>query len=168
MKDLACSLGSRRSRLSQHGFLVARKSGLYADLVLEKLRTALESTSGLPRDFAFVFTGQGTQCPEMSKGLFAEFLVFRDAVAELDVSLDLLPRPPSWSLKELIHEPKATSIIMDPLYTQTTCTAFQEIVAAFAAGFATSVEAIRIAYYRGYVIGQRDISNGAMMAIGLS
>ena len=170
VENLAYTLGSRRSHLSERGFVVARRSGLKTDVALEKLRTASENTSGSPRKFAFVFTGQGAQWPAMGKELFVEFPIFRNAVAEMDASLGLLPHPPSWSLKELILEPKATSRIMDPSYSQPTCTAIQiglvkllvswgislsavlghssgEIAAAFAAGFITSAEAICIAYY---------------------
>ncbi|RYP33985.1 hypothetical protein DL767_004506 [Monosporascus sp. MG133] len=191
MEDLAYTLGSRRSHLPERGFVVARASSIRDDVTLTRLRTPLEDSRGSPQDFAFVFTGQGAQWPEMSKELFAEFPVFRKAVSEMEAALSLLPHPPSWSLKEIILEPKATSKIMEPLYAQPTCTAIQiglikllaswgfvpsavlghssgEIAAAFAAGFISSAEAICIAYYRGYVVGREDISSGAMMAVGLS
>ncbi|RYP08079.1 hypothetical protein DL764_002119 [Monosporascus ibericus] len=191
MEDLAYTLGSRRSHLSERGFVVARGSSIRDDLALTRLRTPLEDSRGSPQDFAFVFTGQGAQWPEMGKELFAEFSVFRKAVSEMEAALSLVPHPPSWSLKEIILEPKATSKIMEPLYAQPTCTAIQiglikllaswgfvpsavlghssgEIAAAFAAGFISSAEAIGIAYYRGCVVGREDISSGAMMAVGLS
>ncbi|RYO93374.1 hypothetical protein DL762_001073 [Monosporascus cannonballus] len=191
MEDLAYTLGSRRSHLSERGFVIARGPSIRDDVTLTRLRTPSEDSRGSPQDFAFIFTGQGAQWPEMGKELFAEFPVFRKAVSEMEAGLNLVPHRPSWSLKEIILEPKATSKIMEPLYAQPTCTAIQiglikllaswgfvpsavlghssgEIAAAFAAGFISSAEAICIAYYRGYVVGREGISSGAMMAVGLS
>ena len=90
-------------------------------MVVDKLRTLTENVRGSPQYFAFVFTGQCAQWPEMGKEPFAELPVFRDAVAEMEASL----APPPWSLKELMLDPKATSRIMEPAYSEPTCTAIQ-------------------------------------------
>ncbi|EPS35535.1 hypothetical protein H072_11029 [Dactylellina haptotyla CBS 200.50] len=108
----------------------------------------------------------------------------------MDSILQELPHAPKWSLKDILCEPKATSRVTDPKYSQPACTAIQialvllleswgimpeavvghssgEIAAAFAAGFISLAQAITIAYYRGYVV-DGNAFDGAMIAAGLS
>lgn len=189
--DLAHTLGSRRTHLPKRGFMLAQRDIPIKDSLLNQ---ALQIISGPPSSgdlqYAFVFTGQGAQWPEMCKELFAEFSVFRDAISEMDSILQSLPHAPSWTLRETILENPSASLLHQANRSQPACTAIQvalvqlletwdinpsatlghssgEIAAAFAAGYISAAAAITIAYYRGFVVGNH-VSDGAMMAAGLS
>ncbi|KAF3925322.1 hypothetical protein ABW20_dc0108590 [Dactylellina cionopaga] len=199
VQDLAYTLGCRRSHLEKRGYLlVSNISKPYSeDINIENLRTIPVGFCKDPLPYAFVFTGQGAQWPQMCMELFGEFAVFRNAISEMDTILQELPHEhvPKWRLRQVICEPKATSHVMDPAYSQPVCTAIQvalvlllqswgiapsavlghssgEIAAAFAAGLITLGEAIAIAYYRGYVVNadtlSGDVFSGAMIAAGIS
>lgn len=189
--DLAHTLGTRRSRLAKRGFALVGQKTLKDDLHLERFRVnAGGSYSALP--IAFVFTGQGAQWPQMGKQLIEEFPSFRHSILELDVILQRLPEKPSWTLQQAILEPAQSSRISHVTQSQPVCTAVQlaliqllaswgirpeggvighssgEIAAAFAAGLLTQDQAIIVAYYRGYVVGNsNNPTRGAMMAAGL-
>ncbi|KAJ6260172.1 hypothetical protein Dda_4395 [Drechslerella dactyloides] len=186
IEDLAYTLGCRRSNLEKRGYLMVSRespSDAFRDAFKsENLRIASneKSYSSSPATpYAFIFTGQGAQWPQMCMELFQEFAVFRDAIAEMDATLDSLPQPPSWRLKATLLEPKATSNVMDPAYSQACCIAIQvaltlllrswgitpsavvghssgEVAASFAAGFLSLAEAIANAYYRGFVMTQES------------
>ncbi|KKA18098.1 Hybrid NRPS/PKS protein 1, partial [Rasamsonia emersonii CBS 393.64] len=143
-----------------------------------------------------VFTGQGAQWPAMGRALITTSPVAEAIIDQLEQSLAELPEAdrPSWSLKKELLASKDTSRIGEGLISQPLCTAVQvmlvdllrrvgidfvavvghssgEIAAAYAAGFLTARDAIRVAYYRGLYTklargpsGQR----GAMMAAGTS
>lgn len=142
--------------------------------------------------FAFVFTGQGAQWPEMGKELITEFPSFKKSIQELDSVLQRLHEKPAWTLEQAILEPAQTSQINHVTRSQPVCTALQvalidllsswgvtpravighssgEIAAAYASGRLTSTQAIIVAYYRGYVVGKSESKTpGAMMAASLS
>ncbi|KAK6356052.1 hypothetical protein TWF718_000426 [Orbilia javanica] len=190
VQDLAYTLGSRRSFLEKRGYLLTSPGSYHKDFSPENLRTIpVPVRRDLP-PFAFVFTGQGAQWPQMCIELFDEFAVFRNAIAEMDSVLQKLPHAPLWRLKDVLCEPKATSRVTDPVYSQPACTAIQialvlllqswgikpdavighssgEISAAFAAGFISLAQAISTAFYRGYSV-RGDKFNGAMIAAGIS
>ncbi|RDW70882.1 uncharacterized protein DSM5745_08393 [Aspergillus mulundensis] len=141
-----------------------------------------------------VFTGQGAQWPQMGADLITSSPTALKWIGEMQQSLDGLPSKyrPSFSLLEELSNASA------PLHTaglsQPLCTALQiilvrflkslgvsfdaivghssgEIAAAYAAGFLTMSDAIRIAYLRGFVASQAgagDGQPGAMMAVGMS
>lgn len=188
--DLAYTLGERRSHLQKRGFLVSNKDDLKSKLSGGQLRTLGLDVSSSPENYAFVFTGQGAQWPQMGNELFAEFAVFRAAMAEMDAVLKCLPHPPSWTFRDAMMETAETSQINEVTHSQPVCTALQialvlllaswditpsavlghssgEIAAAFAAGHLSLGQAIIAAYYRGYVVGKQS-SQGAMMAVGMS
>ena len=189
--DLAHTLGSRRTHFGKRGYMLLRRNMPIRDsLNAQALRTIRSAANGGDSCYAFVFTGQGSQWPEMCKELFAEFPVFRDAISDMDSVLQSLPHPPTWTLREALLEEPATSMIHHPTRSQPACTAIQvalvqllaswgilasatlghssgEIAACFASGYLSAAEAIVVAYYRGYVVGKHQ-SNGAMMAAGLS
>ena len=189
--DLAYTLAACRSKLATLGFIIASQKTLAEDLSSDKLvKARQDSSSALP--IGFVFTGQGAQWPQMGKELIEESQSFRSSIQALDAVLQKLPEKPSWTLQQAIFDPQDKSMIGHVTRSQPVCTAIQiayvqllarwgikpvacighssgEIGAAFAAGRLTASQAIVIAYYRGYVVGNSDNStSGGMMAAGLS
>ncbi|KAL2756326.1 hypothetical protein ACRALDRAFT_1033186 [Sodiomyces alcalophilus JCM 7366] len=141
-----------------------------------------------------VFTGQGAQWPTMGAELHRQSACFRKSIDELQASLDDLPDAPSWSLHSELLAPEESSRVKVAEIAQPICTAVQvalvdllkvagisfhgvvghssgEIAAAYAAGYLSARDAIRIAYYRGvhsHLASSPTGQPGAMMAIGLS
>ncbi|KAF3095918.1 hypothetical protein TWF569_001295 [Orbilia oligospora] len=190
IQDFAHTLGSRRSFLEKRAYLLTSPRSYHEDLNPANLRTISVPVRQNVPPFAFVFNGQGAQWPQMCMELFDEFAVFRNAIAEMDSVLQKLPHAPRWHLKDILCDSKATSRIQDPVYSQPACTAVQvglvlllqswgvkpkyvighssgEISAAFAAGFISLAEAIKIAFYRGYSVRVNNL-DGAMIAAGIS
>lgn len=142
-----------------------------------------------------IFTGQGAQWPQMGRELLLASKLFGQVMDKLQDSLDSLPDPPPWSLrKELMADP-ASSRVLEAAVGQPLCTAVQialvdlvkragisfgavvghssgEIAAAYAAGYLSADDAIRVAYYRGYHVrsagGGPGGQAGAMMAVEMS
>ncbi|XEU96090.1 hypothetical protein FSHL1_001375 [Fusarium sambucinum] len=141
-----------------------------------------------------VFTGQGAQWPAMGRELLKSSPFARSLMDTLEESLASLPEPPSWTLTEQIMADKDTSRLSEAAISQPLCTAVQlmlvellrkvgvnfdcvighssgEISAAYAAGFLSLHDAIRVAYFRGVCAKLASGTNGApgsMMAVGLS
>ncbi|KAG6012888.1 putative PKS/NRPS-like protein biosynthetic cluster [Claviceps pusilla] len=143
-----------------------------------------------------IFTGQGAQWPTMGKMLLSKLPLARDIVSELDHSLQALPAEyrPHWTIQEELMRGHDDSNVMKSEFSQPLCTAVQillvqllaaagvtfdavlghssgEIGCAYAAGFVTASEAIRIAYLRGMVTkhaASPSGSAGAMLAAGTS
>ncbi|KAK0129388.1 hypothetical protein ONS95_001314 [Cadophora gregata] len=143
-----------------------------------------------------VFTGQGAQWPSMGAALIRQSKTAEAIIDSLERSLAELPESdrPAWSLKaEILADGKA-SRLSEAALAQPLCTAVQvvlvdllksagvefdavvghssgEIGAAYAAGFITSYDAIRIAYYRGFhakLARSESGEKGAMLAVGTS
>ncbi|KAM5489297.1 Type I Iterative PKS [Microsporum audouinii] len=146
-----------------------------------------------------IFTGQGSQWPRMGARLIELSPFASSRISELDAALQSLTDPkgrPSWSLKEQLLAKKETSRIAEAALSQPLCTAVQiilvdvlreagilfkavvghssgEIGAAYAAGFISAKDAIRVAYFRGVHARLASSPNshslrGAMMAVGAS
>ena len=141
-----------------------------------------------------VFTGQGAQWATMGRELIRNSPYVGELIATLDRSLAELPENdrPSWSIKEELCADASTSGIGNASLSQPLCTAVQivlvnllrsagiqlqvvvghssgEIGAAYAAGFISASDAIRIAYYRGFyarLARSQNGKKGAMMAVG--
>ncbi|KAF7125782.1 hypothetical protein CNMCM5793_002075 [Aspergillus hiratsukae] len=142
-----------------------------------------------------VFTGQGAQWVQMAAGLMQSSAV-TEIVERLERSLAELPAAdrPTWSLRKELLADKSASRINEASFSQPLCTAVQiilidllraagvefdmvvghssgEISAAYAAGYVSATDAIRIAYLRGLHLplacGKRD-QEGAMIAVGTS
>ncbi|KAJ6026930.1 uncharacterized protein N7446_004467 [Penicillium canescens] len=144
-----------------------------------------------------VFTGQGAQWPAMGAALIRSSQFVRDTIQRLEESLATIPPAdrPEWRLTDAILAGADTSRIAEAAVSQPLCTAIQivlvdllqsagltfasvvghssgEIAAAYAAGFISAHDAIRIAYYRGFyarlAINDNNGQKGAMLAVGTS
>ncbi|CAK4032116.1 polyketide synthase [Lecanosticta acicola] len=191
LRDLAFTLGTRRSQMLVRGYLLASPSDAISDSFKNGTFVKSPATVGMASaPFAFVFTGQGSQWSGMCRELLPAFPIVRTAIEELDQVLQSLPHAPKWTLQEAILNESDATLIHLPERSQPCCTAVQivliqllaswgitpdttighssgEIAAAFAAGHISSAEAITAAYYRGYC-ASGTAKNGAMMAVGLS
>ncbi|OHE97136.1 beta-ketoacyl synthase domain-containing protein [Colletotrichum orchidophilum] len=143
-----------------------------------------------------IFTGQGAQWPAMLKQLVVRVPFAAAVVEELDAALQTLPARyrPNWTLKEqLLLEGDASNVRL-AAYSQPLCAAVQivlvrllsaagvtfealvghssgEIGCAFAAGFISASQAIRIAYLRGLTSCHAASPTGqvgGMLAAGVS
>ena len=144
-----------------------------------------------------VFTGQGAQWPAMGAELIHSSIFVRQRIQHLEESLATLPPSdrPQWHLKDEMLARADTSRLAEAALSQPVCTAVQiilidllqtagitfasvvghssgEIAAAYAAGFISAHDAIRIAYYRGLYAQLAGNDNngqkGAMLAVGTS
>ncbi|KAI0518349.1 hypothetical protein F5B22DRAFT_635407 [Xylaria bambusicola] len=143
-----------------------------------------------------VFTGQGAQWPAMGAQLILSSDFARKRIEYLEESLATLPSGdrPKWRIRDEMLADANTSRIGEAALSQPLCTAIQivlvdllkaagigfsavvghssgEIGAAYAAGFLSAHDAIRVAYYRGlyaYLAGSSSDQKGAMLAVGTS
>ncbi|PWY89876.1 polyketide synthase [Aspergillus heteromorphus CBS 117.55] len=190
LSAVAYTLAMRRSQLAFRSFAVADSA--------ENLRDSLaHGLPGFPRasrtnltPLAFVFTGQGAQWA----GMGAELLgmpVFAESMARSQQILASLDCP--WDLLAEITADAADSHINQPSRSQPICCALQialvdllaswgvypratvghssgEIGAAYAAGYLSHDDAIRVSHFRG-VCSQQIADHGrrgGMLAAGLS
>jgi hybrid polyketide synthase/nonribosomal peptide synthetase ACE1 len=144
-----------------------------------------------------IFTGQGAQWPAMGASLIRSSSLVSEIVDRLDDALSSLPLSdrPEWSLRTEMLAGVGTSRISEAALSQPLCTALQiilvdilreagikfssvvghssgEIAAAYAAGFFSARDAMRIAYYRGLFAklsgNEQNGQKGAMLAVGSS
>lgn len=138
-----------------------------------------------------VFTGQGAQWPTMGRELIKSPFV-RKIVEDLDAQLQRLPEleRPAWTLVDQLTCDASESRVAEAAYAQPLTTTVQiilyellrsagvsfdavighssgEISAAYAKGYISRAEAVKIAYYRGYCsTAYPSDKPGAMMAAG--
>ena len=141
-----------------------------------------------------VFTGQGAQWPTMGRELILNSPHVSKLVQELDVVLQNLPESerPGWSLMNELTCDASKSRLDSAVIAQPLCTVIQiilydllssagvkfqavvghssgEIAAAYAAGYITREDAVKIAYYRGHYTSLSPSDQpGGMMAVGTS
>lgn len=178
------------------GSVAAVREALIHDaaLIQGKESIAIKSEARTMPQVLGIFTGQGAQWPAMGKTLLSTFTKAREIVLELDHSLQTLPPAfrPTWKLIDQLQLEGDDSMVHDATFSQPMCCAIQilltkllfaagikfnvvvghssgEIACAYAAGFISSRQAIRIAYLRG-LTSQLAKSptgvEGAMMAAG--
>lgn len=143
-----------------------------------------------------VFTGQGAQWATMGSKLVLSNIYAHQMIEELDQSLATLPENdrPQWTLMEELLADTTSSRLGEATISQPLCIAIQivlvnllhgagirfkavighssgEIAAAYAAGFISASDAVRIAYYRGLhakLASGAEGQRGAMIAVGTS
>lgn len=139
-----------------------------------------------------VFTGQGAQWPTMGRELVLNSPHVKQIIQDLDLVLQSLPKPerPEWLLMDELTCDASKSRLDSAVIAQPLCTVIQiilydllqstgvqfeavvghssgEIAAAYAAGYITREDAVKIAFYRGYYTSLTPSDRpGGMMAIG--
>ncbi|KAI8628964.1 hybrid PKS-NRPS PsoA [Xylariaceae sp. FL1651] len=198
--DLAWTLHCRRTEFDfKAAFAANDKNQLVERLedgtALSSLSTRpIQVSQNYPARFLGVFTGQGAQWPSMGACLFRHSQSFRKSILQLEESLKHIPDPPSWSLSEELIASADVSRIHSAEIAQPLSTALQvglvdllrssgvlfsavvghssgEIAAAYAAGYLTASDAIKVAYYRGFHLHSSLFANkrdGKMMAVAMS
>ena len=159
--------------------------------------TRINAKAGSTPKILGVFTGQGAQWSAMGAQLIRTSAYASKMIDILQDSLDSLPAAdrPSWKIREQLLAPEGESRLGEAALSQPLCTVVQvilvdllhaagvkfsavvghssgEIGAAYAAGFFSATDALRIAYYRGVhakLAGNPSTGQkGAMMAVGTS
>lgn len=185
--DLAFTLGTRRSFFFNRGYAIASVDTIEDDLDSEDMTFGKRGNGA---NIAFIFTGQGAQTAQMGKELMESFPSYLQSIRDMDLVLQSLGEDaPTWTIEDVLLEPKATSAIDQVHLSQPLCTAVQialvkllrlwgvqpvatvghssgEIAAAYAAGAMTETQAILAAYFRGVAVGKLT-TQGTMLAVGL-
>ncbi|KIA75786.1 polyketide synthase [Aspergillus ustus] len=192
VEALSLSMAKREARLRLRDAVIVTANPKPTIVSETQLAAKQPPTRSYPLPFAFVFTGQGAQYPQMAKALLEQSPSFNAKIRELDQVLQFLPphHAPTWTLEQTIMDPPGTSKVSDASRSQPLCTAIQiglvdllrgwkvnpaavvghssgEIAAFYAAGLLTAAEAILVAYFRGVAVAQMS-ETGAMMAAGIS
>ncbi|SCV25931.1 unnamed protein product [Fusarium fujikuroi] len=202
LRELSWTLAHRRSTLSYRKHISGRSyDDLCVNLgeALNSEDSNLDTRSANVEEpkILGVFTGQGAQWARMGAELLEASPFFEKRIAELDESLASLPKSdrPEWTIREQILADALASRLSEAALSQPLCTALQiilvdliksagikfaavvghssgEIGAAYAAGFISAHDAIRIAYYRGVHTKLASSPNkdvkGAMAAVGMT
>ncbi|KAI9037475.1 type I polyketide synthase [Aspergillus affinis] len=187
-RDLAYTLGVRRSHLFHRGYLITNQLG-----DIDATSAVCGKKSVHPPKIGLVFTGQGAQWPQMGHDLLKSFQAARDMIDHLDAVLLRLPDPPNWTLLDELTSPRDPERTRQPEFSQPLVTALQlallatlkvwgvlphsvvghssgEIAAACAAGYISDEQAISLAYRRGKVCQNTRDENDTrlgMLAVGL-
>ncbi|KAJ4007634.1 hypothetical protein NW752_010300 [Fusarium irregulare] len=202
LRELSWTLAHRRSTLSYRKYISGRSyDDLCINLgeALNSEDSNLDARSANVEEpkILGVFTGQGAQWARMGAELLEASPFVEKRIAELDESLASLPESdrPGWTIREELLADDLASRLSEAALSQPLCTALQiilvdliesagikfaavvghssgEIGAAYAAGFISAHDAIRIAYYRGVHTKLASSPNkdvkGAMAAVGMT
>ncbi|OJZ90887.1 hypothetical protein ASPFODRAFT_124633 [Aspergillus luchuensis CBS 106.47] len=190
LPDVAHTMATRRSQHPFRSFAVVDSLAELRDVMAAGLPTFPRASRKNQTHLAFVFTGQGAQWPRMGVQLLTN-PVFAASIERSQQVLRSLDCP--WDLLAEIRADATTSRINRPDRSQPCCCALQialvdmlrswgvtpkavvghssgEVGAAYAAGYLTHEDAIRVTYFRG-VLSQRIAesgSRGGMLAAGIS
>ncbi|RYO92343.1 hypothetical protein DL766_010347 [Monosporascus sp. MC13-8B] len=184
LADVAYTLANRREHLPFRSFAIGRR---YQPGVASP-----PSPQGKAPSIVMVFTGQGSQWPQMGRELLRISAVFRQTIKSLDAHLQSISSSirPDWKIEDELVKPPRTSRVNKAEFSQPLCTAIQialvrtlasngikpsavvghssgEIAAAYAAAGLTAEEAITAAFCRG-LITKSQTRPGGMAAVGLS
>ncbi|KAI1342720.1 hypothetical protein F5Y15DRAFT_266068 [Xylariaceae sp. FL0016] len=201
MRDLAWTLQNRRTEFRFRAvFSAATRLDLLGKLERYRSEDSnggsmIQSSVTSPLQILGVFTGQGAQWLGMGTSLYEQSSTFRRSIESLDVSLSQLPDAPPWSLASRLGPGNCRDgNIDDAEIAQPLTTALQislvdllrgsgiilnavighssgEIAAAYASGYLSATDAIRLAYYRGLhssaAGSPKNGEPGSMMAAAL-
>ncbi|KAI1873220.1 uncharacterized protein JN550_003473 [Neoarthrinium moseri] len=180
--DLAYTLANRREHLSVRSFTVRTRDS-------PGVTSAPQQSKG-PTSVIMIFTGQGSQWPQMGRELLRTNAVFKRTIKSLDDQLQTLGLDsPDWKLEDELLKSSRSSRVNEAEFAQPLCTALQialvhmfdsigikpaavvghssgEIAAAYAANALTAREAILIAFFRG-LISKSQTRPGGMAAVGI-
>ncbi|KAF2874833.1 polyketide synthase [Massariosphaeria phaeospora] len=198
VRDLAHTLNFRRSKFPLRASFSSTSteqlvSKLQAFLDQENAPITTATPNENPKILG-VFTGQGAQWPTMARELILHSESVRGTVQRLEKMLAELPEAdrPSWSLTQELLAEASVSQLHKAALSQPLCTVVQiilvdmlrtagihfdavvghssgEIGAAYAAGYISAKDALKIAYYRGVHSSKAASATGAqgaMMAVG--
>ncbi|KAI6351195.1 hypothetical protein MCOR25_010071 [Pyricularia grisea] len=200
MADLAWTLMEKRSVLSlRHAVSASSIKALIPALEAAAKNDSLGVEFSPKTESARIlgiFTGQGAQWPAMLKQLLVHMPFVTTIIDELDNALQTIPSQykPTWKLKEQLLLEGDASNVFQAAYSQPLCAAVQivlikllsaagikfetmvghssgEIACAFAAGFISATQAIRVAYLRGLTSSHAVSPSGqvgGMLAAGVS
>lgn len=193
LRDLASTLGAKRSRLAWKTFVAASSTDELLRSLEDKISEmpAVRST-GKPR-VGFIFTGQGAQWAKMGIELL-QYRVFRESTERADI-YTRTALGCTWSAMEEMCRDEASSNINLPAYRQPLCAKLQialvdlleswnvvpsviaghssgEITGAYCLGAMTREDALKAAYFRGVLSSQMKFFPpplfGSMLAVGAS
>ncbi|KAL4795761.1 putative hybrid NRPS/PKS enzyme [Aspergillus venezuelensis] len=178
LASLWYTLTSRRSCLAQRIAFTATTADDLCDKLENFITTYKMDNTGSP---IVIAPKTSEPWPGMGSALMA-FPTVRNIFKELDESLMSLPEAdrPKWSLAKEIMADSSSSRVNEAAFSQPLCTAAAgiqfrsvvghssgEIAAAYAAGYISAQDAIRVAYYRGlhlHLAGGNNGQSGAMVA----
>jgi acyl transferase domain-containing protein len=198
--DLAASLMTRRSILSHRVVVTATSANNLQEQLKEKLKQDATSTitrrlHHRPKKVLGVFTGQGAQWPQMGIDMITACPQAATWLQELQYALDSLATEykPAFTLLDELSASESSSRLNSAKVSLPVRTALQiiqvnilrtlgvefaavvghssgEIAAAYAAGWLTASDAIRIAYLRGIAACHAGVpgESGAMLAVNIS
>lgn len=124
LRDLAYTLGFRRTAMPWRSFLIATEKSSNAEFVLNPRSISSPISEG-SKPFAFVFTGQGAQWPGVGRELLGRFPLYRRTIQSLDEYLRGIPEPPSWSLEDTLLGDTDVNAIDQASRAQPICMAIQ-------------------------------------------
>jgi NADPH:quinone reductase-like Zn-dependent oxidoreductase/malonyl CoA-acyl carrier protein transacylase len=186
LRDLAFTLGSRRSLMSHRATFVASSADAFFDALQHPRVTKISANFRV----SWLFTGQGAQWFEMAR----ELLNTPIFGGSLSLSESILKRlGTSWSLIEELQKSEEDSRVNESEISQPATTAIQiglvdllralnifpqavlghssgEIAAAYGAGVLSQESALKISYHRSFISAwcREDVrQKGAMLAVGL-
>ena len=114
LRDLSHTLGSRRSHLSVRGYLTMNELDWKGGFRFEDFNTSDVDGHPTQLPYAFVFSGQGAQWPEMGRQLLDRYPSFEGTIKDLDKNLVRLSQPPDFSihgkLLKILSVPKLKKI----------------------------------------------------------
>lgn len=197
--DLANSLLTKRSILSTRTVLTASTVEGLIEKLKDELKdsptTITRRLSPGTKRILGVFTGQGAQWPQMGVDVMEHCPQAASWLQELQKSLDSLPLEyrPKYTLRDELAAPESSSRLNSAEISQPVRTALQiiqvnilrslgiefaavvghssgEIAAAYAAGWLSAADAIRVAYLRGLATMNAGSKGqpGGMLAVNIS